>query len=398
MTPTGYRYRAAKRNGRLQVGWIAAGSEAAAMAQLLAAGLTPVAMELGERPRVRERPAARHELAIVFRSIATLSLAGLPLARTLDATAPIAGGRLRQLLREARGALAEGQPLSNSLERSDGIVPASVLALVRAGERTGRLGEALGEAATQLEREAELAARIRSALAYPGILAVGGLITLVVIGGVVIPRFAELLADLGQQVPPAAAAVLGASRLLVRWGPVAAFALALGAIAWAAWIATEQGRRQWDAAMLSLPGIGALRLAIASVHFLRALASALGAGLPLVGALRIAAGATADREVEARIERACDDVLVGQPLVPSLTRAGAVTAVGLQLLAVGESAGRLAELAARGAEVLGADAERRVASLVRMLEPALIIFLGALVAFVAGALLQAVYSLRPGAA
>jgi type II secretory pathway component PulF len=118
--------------------------------------------------------------------------------------------------------------------------------------------------------------------------------------------------------------------------------------------------------------------------------------MPLLAALDAARDAAGDQEIAVRLGRAREQVARGIPVAGALGQEAAFTAVALHLVAVGEASGQLAGMVSRAGELAGHDAERTLATLVGLLEPALVILLGGFVAFVAAALLQAVYSLRPG--
>ncbi len=391
-----YRYEAARADGALVSGIIEAPSAQAGTAELAQRGLYAVALAPAppdERPR---RHASRRDLAITFRGIASLVAAGVPLERAVAAVEPIARGALRDTLAAARAGLREGRSLAQALSARPGTVPGIVLGMVRAGERGSQLGRALDEAAAHLEQEADLVARVRQALAYPLLLAVAGTASVVVIGTVVVPRFAELLGELGQELPLATRMLLTASELLSRFW----LAVLLGAVgaAWCAAVAVRRAdvRRRLEDAVLALPLVGPLRLALATARTARALGGMLAAGMPLLPALDAAREAAGDFGVAGRLARARERVAQGAPLAASLERESALAPSALQLVAVGESSGRLAEMSRRAGDLAAQEAERGLKTLVTLLEPAMIVGFGGLVAFVAVALLQAVYSLRPG--
>ena len=228
------------------------------------------------------------------------------------------------------------------------------------------------------------------------LLAVAGTASVVVIGTVVVPRFAELLGELGQELPLATRMLLTASELLSRFW----LAVLLGAVgaAWCAAVAVRRAdvRRRLEDAVLALPLVGPLRLALATARTARALGGMLAAGMPLLPALDAAREAAGDFGVAGRLARARERVAQGAPLAASLERESALAPSALQLVAVGESSGRLAEMSRRAGDLAAQEAERGLKTLVTLLEPAMIVGFGGLVAFVAVALLQAVYSLRPG--
>jgi len=155
-------------------------------------------------------------------------------------------------------------------------------------------------------------------------------------------------------------------------------------------------RRRVEEALLAAPFVGPVRLALATSRIARALGGMLAAGMPLLAALDAARDAAGDLAVAARIGRARERVAAGAPLMASLEREAALAPGALQLVQVGESSGRLADMARRAGDLAAQEAERGLKALVTLIEPALIVAFGGLVAFVAAALLQAVYSMRPG--
>ena len=393
---TAFRYRAAAASGRIVRGALSATSEAGAAAALEARGLAPLALE-PDGPGLRWSRPSRRDLAIAFRSLAALVEAGAPLAGALAATERLPQHpELRAALAEARRLLHEGRSLGSALGASPDVVPPVCLGVLRAGERAGRLGAALEQVATQLEQDAELASRIRQALAYPLVLAASGVASIAVIALVIVPRFAALLADLGQELPPATRLLLTLSSLTQRFGAGLLAACGLGLAALVAWRRTPAGRERWDELLLDLPVVGPLRHRLAAARFCRAFGSLLTAGVPLLGALEGGADASGDSALSARLMRARTRIAEGAPVAESLDTERVLPVAPLQLLAVGESSAQLGPMAARAADLAAADAERALRALVSLLEPALVLLFGAIVTFVAAALLQAAYSLRPG--
>jgi type II secretory pathway component PulF len=389
-----YSYRAARQDGGIVTGAIEADNHTQAAATLANRGLFAIAVAPAAQDH---RPAAsRRDLAIVFRGIAALVAAGVPLERAVAASEPLASGRLRETLGAARARLREGASFANALSVGRGVVPALVLGMIRAGERGSQLGVALEHTAVHLEQEAELVSRVRQALTYPLLLATAGIASVMVITTVVVPRFAAILADLGQQLPLATRILLGVSQLVSSfWIPLMAIAAAAiwGAIEW---LRRPVGRKQAEEMLLRLPFIGPMRRALATARVMRALGGMLRAGMPLVPALEAAREAAGDLAISDRLARVRERVLQGAALAAALEREQAVSASALQLVMVGESSGRVGEMALGAGNLAAQEAERGLRTLVTALEPALVVAFGGLVAFTAAALLQAVYSLRPG--
>ena len=391
-----YGYRAARPDGAMVRGTVEAASAAQASAAVTELGLFPVALAPVKASETAHRPASRRDLAIVFRSISALVSAGVPLERAVAASEALAHGALREALALARSGLREGDSLSHALGRALGVLPGVVLGMVRAGEQGSQLAAALEQVATHLDQEAELVARVRQALAYPLLLAVVGTASVLVIGTVIVPRFAELLGDLGQELPVATRLLIGGSALLSHfWFVLIPATLAL---VWAGLEGLKRPTsRHWiDQTLLSIPGLGGVRLALATSRVARALGGMLRAGMPLLPALEAARDAAGDEAVAERLTRARERVAQGAPLTAALEREAVLAPSALQLVAVGEASGRLGDMALRAGDLAAQDAERGLKTLVTFVEPSLIVAFGGLVAFVAAALLQAVYAIRPG--
>jgi type II secretory pathway component PulF len=391
---TAFRYEAARADGGTVRGRLDAPSRPDAAALLSARGLFPVSVEVVEEGARwwPPRPSARSR-AIVIESLATLVTAGLPLEKALHATEQVATGRLREVLIRVSARVREGASLAGALSAEPGVFSGVTLGLIRAGERGVGLGPALEQAANQLDREAESSARVRAALAYPALLGVAGSLSVAVIVLFVVPRFAAILGDLGESLPRSTRLLIALSDFVRHYGLFLAAAvvggLALGG--------TEITRRReaFHRWLLRLPVIGGLRQSLATARVARTLAVLLDTGTPALQALVIAEGAAGDAEVAARITRARERVAEGASLTGALTGTEALTPAALQLLAVGEQAGRVGAVLLKAADLDESRAERSLRVLVGLLEPALIIAFAGMVAFVAAALLQAVYSVRP---
>jgi type II secretory pathway component PulF len=392
---TAYRYEAARADGAMIRGIVDATSGPDAAAVLSGRGLFPVAV----RPVTNaQRPwwtrASLRSVAAVFESLASLVAAGVPLEKALEATERIATGDLREAVSRVAARVREGSSLAAALAAEDGLFSQVTTGLVRAGEQGVGLGKGLAEAAADLEARAETAARLRAALAYPMLLAVVGTMSVAFIVLVIVPRFVVLLGDLGQALPLATRVLVAASDAGRRYGLFIGAAFA-GAIGVSARLIAER-RAAWHDWLLRLPLVGPVRHASATARAARTLGALLATGAPALAALDAAREAAGDQAIAARLGTARDRVAEGSGMASALGATAALTAPALQLAAIGEGSGRLAELLLRAADLEARDTERRIKALVAFAEPALILAFAALVAFVAAALLQAVYSLRPG--
>ncbi|HEU0012456.1 MAG TPA: type II secretion system F family protein [Longimicrobium sp.] len=390
-----FAYRAASRTGLVETGTVRAESAEAAREQLAARGLFPLDVRL-ERGRQAARPGMGvQDLALGLRVLATLLESGLPLARALAAMEELAPAAWRPAVPALREAVRQGSTLAAALAAAPVGFPPLVVGLVQAGEAGSGLAPAVARAAELVEGAAETRRAVRAALAYPLILAGAGMASLALLVGFVLPRFAAVLADLGQSLPRTASLVLGAADAArVGFAP-ALFALVVLGMAWRLWVATEAGRARWHALLLGVPLVGGIRRAGAVGRFCAALGALLESGVPIAPALQHATRATGDAALTGRILAARERVVGGQGIAAALERADAATPTALRLVRTGEETGRLAPMLAHAARIESERAQQMVRSLVRVLEPAMIIVFGGVVALVAAALLQAVYSVRP---
>jgi general secretion pathway protein F len=393
---TTFRYEAVRSDGAAVNGVLEVVSESEAAAVLSARGLFPVVVEPAQSQAAwwLGRPSARAQVT-VFEGLASLVEAGVPLEKALLAITPLAQSSLRDSLGRVMARVREGSSLGAALAAEEGMFSGATVGLIRAGERGVGLAGALSQVTAQLEREAETAARIRGALAYPALLAAVGTLSIIVIIVFVVPRFVALLADLGQDLPLATRVLISVSAALHHFGLIfLGVAIGVGAVVGRL---IRDHRETWHGRLLTIPVVGRIRFGLATARVCRTLGVLLGAGTPALPALTIATDAAGDAAVARRLARARDRVSEGAAISTALGSTAAITEGAQQLVAIGEGSGRLPALLAKAAQLEERDAERRLKTLVMLLEPALILAFAGLVAFVAAALLQAVYSLRPGA-
>lgn len=389
-----YHYRAARPGGSIATGQVTAASLEGGHSALGAQGLMAIELvPLADRKRPRF---TLSDSVMVFRSLANLIRVGVPLERAVGMTESMLDSpALANGLGEVRLCLQQGSALTAALDAVPGLANPAVLGVIRAGEESGRLGAALELVATQLEREHETAGRLRQAMAYPAILLVTGSLSVALITAVVLPRFARLLADAGGTLPPLARLLLWINSLPALVWLVSLIAVVLSVGSLVQWIQTPSGRVQWEELLLRAPLIGPVRSYLATARLSRSLGTSLAAGLPLLRAMATASEAAANEAIRRRLLAARDRVAQGEPVARAVMTERAIVRVAGQMLAVGEASGQLGTMAERAAEHAMAEAERRVGILVRIMEPGLILVFGGLLAVVAGALLQTVYSLRP---
>src|SRR5436190_6536318 len=324
-----FSYEAARADGAVVHGRVDAGSQSEAAALLSSRGLFPIAVDLPSRADAIGRQPSARSLATVFQGLSALVDTGVPLHTALRVTRGLAAAGLRDALERVESRVRNGSSLGAALACEGRLFPAVAIRLVRAGEQGVGLGAALGHAARNLERTAEVTGRIRAALAYPVLLVVVGSASIALIVLFVLPRFAALLTDLGQSLPVSTRILMVSATLLRNYGVVLG-ALVVAGLAIGYKVLAEQ-RTVWHRWLLELMVIGPLRHGLATARVARTLSSLLATGTPALAALNIARAASGDMAVGERLQIAHSEVAQGTSLTKALSHARALTPSALEL-------------------------------------------------------------------
>jgi general secretion pathway protein F len=390
-----FAFRAIATDGTVERGTLDAESAVEAREALVGRGLFVVAIESKGPRRERREPLSAGDLALGLRILANLLESGLPVARALHAFDDLAPRAWRAALPTVRQRVREGRSLAAALAEAPLQIPPLVIGIAQAGEAGTGIGPAVRRAAELTESTAEMQAAVRSALAYPIVVAFAGVCAIGVLITVVLPRFARILADLGQALPPSTQLVLrGADIAHAMLLPGIIGGAALFAI-WRAWSTTTEGRARWHSLLLAVPGVGAVRWKTATARMSHSLAALLESGVPISAAIGHAARASGDAEIEVRLLSARTKINSGQPLSQALEETRAVSPTTAKLVRAGEETGRLPAMLTHAAKIEQQGADQVVKTAVRMLEPLLLLTFASVVALIAAALLQAIYSVRP---
>jgi general secretion pathway protein F len=369
--------------------------EAEALASLGERGLLPVRIRQVAAQRDRRKRLPARDLALGLRVLADLLEAGLPVARALAALEDLAPPSWNAAIPPLLASVREGKSLAAALEQAPIELPPLIIGITRAAEAGAGLGAAIRRAAEYTEQVAETRAAVRGALAYPLVVAAAGCASIGLMVGVVLPRFARILADLGEALPWSTRVVLGTADVLHALLIPTILTGVAGALALRAWQETETGRRAFHGFLLRAPGIGAIRWSGASARALSSLAALLESGVAIRSAMAFAARSTGDAEIERRILAAREAVVSGHPLSGALRESSALTPTALRLVRAGEESGRLVGMLQHAAKLDRDHADRLTRGAVRLIEPILILTFAGIIGVVSAALLQAVYTVRP---
>ncbi len=377
-----FRWEAVDGQGRLKQGVAEADTARAVRDQLRAQGLTPTAIAAaGARAdafaSVRLPPAL---LALTTRQLATLALSGMPLDQALGAVAEQADdARAARLAASLKSHVTAGESLQAALSRYPRAFSPLYRGLVAAGAETGRLAEVLARLADYLEAREALRQKVVLALIYPAIVTVIAFAVIAVLLAYVVPQVVSVYQQSRQALPWLTQALIAASAFFRATGWLWLAALALGAVAFTLALRRPAFRARWHALVLRLPVAGRLARSLDTARFASTLAILVGSGAPLLRSLDAAADVVRMLPLRAAAGAASALVREGVALARALREQRVFPPVLVHLVASGEQSGRLAPMLERAAEELERDAERRLAWLAALLQPALIVVMGAIV-------------------
>jgi general secretion pathway protein F len=336
----------------------------------------------------------RREVLEVTRAMAALLPVGMPLAQALNAASGVATGEVRAALNEVRLRVERGETLSAALAAYPRLFSPLYVGLVRAGEKSGDVDSAFARLAETLEREEQLRGRVLSASIYPLLLACAGTVAVTVLLFFVLPRFVGLLAGSGARLPASTQFLLSVSSALHRFWP----ALLIAPLVVAALVAwsrnTVDGRRTLAKLMLAVPLVRTLRSYALAARFSRLVGVLLGGGAPLLTALDDTVESIGDPVARDDAVRIRTRVREGSSLKTAIGQSAIYPALLAQLVGVGEDAGQLRAFLLKAADIFEERTERATQRLATLAEPAMIVMFGAVVAFVALSLLQAIYGIN----
>jgi type IV pilus assembly protein PilC len=345
-----------------------------------AVSTTPDAPESGARVLHLRRRVSARSLAGATRQLAVMLGAGLPIVRSLQLLVEQAqGGPLRRTLQDVRRRVEAGSSLGDAAAAHANVFPPLYLALVRTGELGGILEAVLHRLGAYLEQSARLRRTIAGALVYPAVVVSAAIVVTVVLLGWVVPVFADVFASVGADLPAATRLVLALSSGLRQHGLWLAAAALTGSAVVVIAVRSEHGGMLRDRWMLRIPGLGNLFLKAAIARTARTLGTLIACGVAILEALDVAAGTAGNRVVEEAFARAGAGLVRGQSLAEPLAECPEIPPLVRQMIAVGEATGTLDVMLARMADCYDDEVHAAAASLLALLEPALILFLGVVV-------------------
>ena len=383
-----FDYVAVDGAGRTVAGAVEAADETAARGQLGRRRLAPLQVTparmtaRAHRPKSKAGKLTPKALALTTRQLATLvSVSPIEEAlRTLalQADRPV----VRRVLEGVHSGVLEGRPLADAMGQQGRAFPPLYRAMVSAGERSGTLQPILERLADDMERDQQVRGKVVTAMVYPAVLAVVALGVVAALMVFVVPKVVDQFDSMNQTLPLLTRMVIGLSELMRHWGWLIVLVLAGLTAAGAAALRDVTIRMRFDRWRLRAPLIGRLTRDLHGAKMARTLSTMIAAGLPVLEGLTITARTVSNRRLRQATETMAEAVREGGGLSAAMRRADVFPPILVYMTASGESSGRLEPMLERAADYLEREFATFTAVMLSLLEPAVIVVMGGVVALI----------------
>lgn len=401
---TAYRYRALNPGGKLVKGVLEGDSERQVRSQLRSQKLRPVEVEVANRqaanqPRFNlaflQPRISVSELALVTRQLATLVQSNLPLDECLQAAAEQSRkARTKGLLLQVRSRVAEGHTLAYAMGEFPLVFNEMYRAMVNAGEHAGFLGPVLAQLADYNEQRQYTAQKMKMAMIYPFILVGVAVAVVVALMVFVVPELIGIFAHTNRELPLLTRGLIAASdfsRDYALWVLLAAVVLVIGL---RRWLRLPARRKRWHGLLLRLPGISRLVTAVDTARFASTLSILMASGVPLLQSLHIAGQVLTNLVLRDDSARVAERVQEGSSLHRALRESGRFPPMMVHMVASGETSGELETMLQRSATNQERELEMTLGTMMSLLEPLLVVFMGAMVLVIVMAILLPIFDLN----
>ncbi len=341
------------------------------------------------------------DLSVFSRQFATLISSGMPMLRSLytleDQTED---EKITAAIVDLRKDVEAGSSVADSMERNPMIFDPLYRSMVRAGEGSGRLEQALDMVAVQLEKLDALRRQVRSAMTYPLLVFGFAVLVMAIVVAFIVPVFTGIFEDLAKDsgedasLPMMTQITVAMSDALTQYWFILFPAIGGMFFAFFQWKKTERGRRQWDAFKLRLPAkIGDVVQKVAIARWSRVFSGTIAAGVPILQAIKIAGETSGNAVVADAMEDVYNSVRQGGTIAAPLGRSDVFPTMVTHMVSVGEETGQLEQMLAKVADFYEAEVDAKVKALTSLIEPIMIIFVGVVVGFIVISMYLPIFSL-----
>lgn len=384
-----FTYHARNFKGDNVDGEIVAMSRAGVAEILQQQGLIPIEIMLYEEKfdlkalmnvQITQRRIKAEELSLFCRQMHTMLKAGVPIINALNRLADTArDAQMKKVLLNVIAEISAGHNVNMALRQHPKIFKSIVVNMVEAGEQSGQLDQTFLQLASYYELEDRTAKRLIAATRYPIMVVVAVIAGIMVLNFFVIPAFAKLYANFHSQLPLPSRIIIAISHFLTTyWLPLLGL-IVLMIFAFKFYINTEDGRMSWDHLRLNFPVFGKILRKIILARLSRVFTMMLRSGVPLVQCVELLSKTVNNKYVGKLVSTMQEGVERGDTVLQSATRTGLFSKMILQMIAIGEESGTLDDMLDKVADYYEADADYDLSRLSELIQPLLIVIMGAMV-------------------
>ncbi len=382
-------------DGRVARGEIEAATEREAIRLLEASGMvvTNISSKVESRRRWWRRDVSREEVALAFFELSTMLQSGVSVAEAIDSQSQAQyHPRLNQFFNSVSNSLRSGESLSNSIQRSGLDVPDYLIQLIKSGELSGELPACLRRGVEQMEYELDLLSQFKSALIYPAVLVLAGVIAVSLIFILVVPRFSHLL-EQGTEMHWLAHAVLVSGLFFSDHYPFLLMAIGLGVVA-LIWLAKQSESKKFLLNRLAgLPVVGAWLIETEIARWASMMAALTGSRVELLTALKMSAVGVGIDGMRGSLERVAENVRQGEAMSAAMERQHVLTVTATNLMRVGEKTGKLAPMLEAVARLYDVKCKARMNTVLALIEPLSILLIGLVIGVLVLGIILAITSI-----
>jgi type IV pilus assembly protein PilC len=329
-------------------------------------------------------------LAVFSRQFATLIASGMPMLRSLyTLEQQTDDDMLRDAIVAVRENVEAGSSIADAMASQPGVFDALYRSVVRAGEGSGRLDEALDRVATQLERLDALRRQIKSAMMYPAVVFALALVVMILVVAIIVPVFVGIFNDLAAANPNIDASLplmtqitVNVSHFVTHQWYILLGGVAVGAYGFIRWKKTDRGRLQWDRIKLRIPRIGDVVQKIALARWSRTFSGMIASGVPILQAIEISGETAGNAVIHGAMQDVYTSVKRGGSLAGPIARHQIFPPMVEHMVSVGEESGQLETMLGKIADFYETEVDAKIKSLTALIEPIMIIFVGGVVGFI----------------
>jgi general secretion pathway protein F len=335
------------------------------------------------------------DIAVMTRQLATLLKAGVSLVEALSAMVDqVEKEKLKRILSDVKQRVNEGSSLGDALNTHVKVFGPLFVNMIRAGESSGALDSVLLRLAEFTEGQARLKQKIVGTMIYPAIMLVIGGGVLIMLMTVVVPKVTKIFDDMKVNLPWTTKLLIASSNFLQNYWFVVVPAMIAGAIGFYKWTGSETGKPVWDRMVLKIPVFGPLVRHLSVARFTRTLATLLKSGVPLLTALDIVKNVITNSTMSAVVDNARDAIREGESIANPLKKSGEFPPLVYHMVGIGERSGQLEDMLLNVAESYESSVNVRIGALTALLEPMMIVMMGAVIAFVAFSILMPILQMN----